>query len=153
MGRAREAWPRLDAVDDASGGGANVHGDLVRLNLRDDLVDGHSIAWRSRLSQRVRRGPCAGSGAPGFFSTTAMVPSDMDSPMDGTAMSLRARRVSCVGAEKARPNLPVGAAAQKRRASVAVRSAGGEGARRPGLQRPARPARRVSNKGRRQLRD
>ena len=26
---------------------------------------------------------------PGFFSTTAMVPSDMDSPMDGTTMSLR----------------------------------------------------------------
>ncbi len=48
-------------------------------------------------------------GAPGCFSTVAMVPSDMDSPMEGTAMSLpwRRRRVSHTRVlQKVRPRTP-----------------------------------------------
>ena len=55
-----------------------------------------------------------------------------------------ARRVSWRG--KSAPGIshsPVGTAAQRRRAGVAVRRAGGEGTRCPRLQRPARAARRV----------
>ena len=73
--RQSQTWlvgkPRLDAVDDARCGRADVHGDLVRLNLGDYFVHRHRVTCRRRpvmacfmLSRRAARTHRAASALP-----------------------------------------------------------------------------------------